>query len=166
MGGSRDGHVMTRGIFWFMWTIPVAIMSYLTYYNRRIDVAIMLAITLVALVVVTLYIISGGGAFNIIPPDQNPGTSNGIYTWIRTDGAPNFLPFPYYIILTVALIYLTAFSIKDRLYWALAVATAFGFLLGALFVPQVLKNPGGTLGSLATLVMLGVGTLAILLAPG
>lgn len=166
MGGSQDGHILSRSIVWLMWLLPVIIFIWLTCVHRRLDMGVMLVLSICFLIVVTLMLITGNGGYDLVPPDQSVGTSNGVYHWIRTDGGLSFLPMAFYILLAVALVYLTALSIRDSSYWILAGATTVGFVLGAGLVAQVTKNPLATLGSLSTMVMLGVGMVAILMAPG
>lgn len=166
-GGAQDGHVMARTIVWLMWLIPIILFVWILIVHRRIDAAVMLVISIAFLIIVTLFLINGSGGYDLIQPDQNVGTSNGIYQWVRTDGASLFLPWSFYTLLAIALIYLTALSIRDGVYWILAGVTLTGFVVGAILAPNmILKSPSTTLGSLSTIVMLVVGFVALLLAPG
>ncbi len=163
LGASRDSHIMARAIVWFMWTIPIAILAWLAFVYRRWDIGVLLGLSIAAIIAVTIYLISGSGGYDIISPDQRVGASNGIYTWIRTDGVMNFLPFTFYILLAVTLIYLTFFSLVDKFYWILVAATVIAFVIASICIPEITL---ATLGSLSSLVMLAVGVLAILLVPG
>lgn len=167
LGGSRDGHVMARAIAWIMWLIPVAILGWLTFVHRRLDLGIALVFSIFCTIFVALCLMTGHGSYDILPPpNEGVGSSNGVYSWIRTDGSRLFLPVIYYILLTIALIYLTAFGLKERTYWILIGVTVLAYAISAIFIPQITRQPLATLGSLSTMVMLGVGVFAVLLVPG
>lgn len=166
MGGSRDGHIMARALVWFMWLLPVIIFAWLLWHHRRLDVGILLGIAVAAMITVTVYLLSGSGGYDIITPSGEVGSSNGVYSWIRTDGAMQFLSFSFYLLLTVALIYLTAWSMADRVFWLLVGLTVAAYLIAGLYIPQVRAHPLTTLGSLTTLVILGLGVFTVLLVPG
>ncbi len=166
LAGLRDGHVLSRMLVWLMWTIPVVISGWLTHTQRRLDVGILLGISIAALCVATVYLIAGYGAYDVVIPNAAVGASNGVYTWIRTDGGRHFLPLIYYLLLAAVLIFLTIFSMADRTYWLLALVAIGAFVLAAIFVPEAVRDPLGTLGSLTTLVMLGLGIFTVLIVPG
>lgn len=167
MSGAHDGFVMGRAIVWSMWLIPLLLFVWMTVIYQRLDTGVMSVVCAIFLIVATLCLINGMGGYDLIPPNLEVGASSGIYQWIRTDGSATFMPFGFYVLLTIALIYLTALSLADRVYWIFAAITAAGFLLGAVAVPHlIMNNPSATLGSLSTLVMLAVGVVAIILVPG
>jgi hypothetical protein len=161
-----DSHVAARAVVWLMWTLPSIITGWLYYHHRRLDLLLLLIANLVSLAVATVFLISGDGGFDLLLPNTSSGGSSGVYCWVRTDGCPLFMSVYYYALLTITLIYLTAFCAPDQQYLLFAGVTAISFGIGAIAVPQVMKTPVATLGSLATLVMLGIGVLAIFIAPG
>lgn len=166
LGGCRDGHIMARALLWFMWLLPTIVFGWLLYHHRRLDLAILIGVSVGFLIGTTIYLISGSGGYDIVAPDSTIGASNGIYSWIRTDGAMQFLPFSFYIILALALIYLSAFSVMDRVYWLLVAVTVAAYLIAGLYIQSVRTHPLTTLGSLTTLIMLGLGIFTVLLVPG
>lgn len=163
----EESQIRARFIVWFMWFLPILVLAWLLYHNRRIDLIVILVVGLIMLIGATIALLAGEGGYNIIPSTpQTVGISNGVFIWFRIDGRQLFMPFSYYILLTVALIYLTCLYGCDPTYWIFAGITTIGFLIGAILIPQVVKQPLATLGSLSTLVMLGVGVAAIFMAPG
>lgn len=166
LGGSRDGQTAARALLWFMWLLPVIILAWQLYHHRRLDVGILLAISVLTLIGITVYLLSGSGGYDIISPDNSIGSSNGVYSWIRTDGVMHFLPFGFYVLLAVALIYLTALSIMDRVYWLLVGVTVAAYIIAGCYIPQVRMHPLTTLGSLTTLIILGLAVFTVLLVPG
>jgi hypothetical protein len=166
LGGSRDGHVMARSLVWLMWIIPVILFGWLLFVHRRVDLGVMLGVSLGFLIGVTIYLAAGAGGYDIITPDQRVGASTGVYNWVRTDGSQHFMAFSFYVILAVALIYLTILSMTDKIYWLLVGVTVAAYIVAAWYIPQVKQDPLATLASLSTLVMLGLGVFTVLIVPG
>lgn len=166
IGGSQDGHIFARTIVWLMWLLPIVVLLWLSIQYHRWDTIVLTVLAVGFLAFVFVVMASGSGGYDIIPPDQRVGTSNGIYQWVRTDGASAFLPLSFYVFLAISLIYLTTLSIRDGFYWVYASLILFGFATAAIIVPQIVKDPMATLGSVSTLVMLAVGMISIFLAPG
>lgn len=166
VSAARDSHIMARGVVWFMWLIPVVILAWLIYHYNRIDLIVMLIITFCLLIGTTLSLMSGAGEYDLITPGMNVGASHGVFSWVRTDRAPLFLSFGFYLALVVSLIYLVSLRAWDRGFWILAGLVIAGFVIGAILIPDVRQNPLATLGSLSTLVMMTVAFITILMVPG
>lgn len=162
-----DSHIHARTIVWLMTLIPVVIFSWLTYYHSdRFDVLLLLVLSIAYLIAITLSLMISDAGYDVVSPNSCVGASNGIYRWIRTDGSLTFLPFSYYMILTLALIYLTAFSVASRDYWVLVTLTTIAYITAFIISSEVRRNPQETLGSVTCLTMLAVGVVAIFLVPG
>lgn len=169
------------------WGIPVAILVWL-FCTRggggssgtplRVDLLVFMIASIIGLIMTTVALIMGCGGYAMIRPDTTCGSSCGLFQWVRTDGSNMFMSPAFYIFLFAGLVYLVLFSAMDYSFWIIAFTAAFGMALGSAITSQLgatchsatsptpKVEPLATAGSLATLVMIVVGVVTILLAPG
>lgn len=160
-----------RAIATIIWFLPLTIMICCFLENKRLDTLSVLLVVIAGLIyyfAVNISIFSDH--YTLISPNRLPGDTNGLFSWLHFnsngDVTPLFLPFAFYLLLTVSVMYMISTFVSSNTFWILFSSIIVSSVIGSVVVSILYSHLSTYFWSMFSFVLIVTGTLSILLFPG
>jgi len=159
-----------RALATLIWLLPLLMMICCLAENKRFDTAFFVAAIVLGLL---FYFIRNCTIYSdhyyVVSPDRRPGESNGLFSWEHTNSSNEFipfLPFLFYMALTIAIIYSIGTFASNYAFWILFGSIVIASIIGGITVFFLYDQFLSYFWSMMSLILIAVGTIAILMQPG
>lgn len=161
---------MGRSIAFVMWFIPLVLLLSSFAEKRRPDI---FAACLVSVFFLLYYFVQLLGNYNdkfyITSPNRDVGPTDGMFGWNHSNSnnmQVSFLPFLFYLMLTVSLIYTVASFFTSLTFWLGFIAVLISAIVGSYVIHLYHGEIMPYFWSTLSISFLAIGIFMTLLSPG